>query len=288
MNFRKQTIPSNTSKWSNDESFILANGKVNYGMTFFVGLHQPSDAWPFRNVMVSVNRLAKRRGAFRVNDWIMDSGAFTELSTFGRWRTEPAQYAAQVKRWATNGNMVAAASQDYMCEPFILEKTGLSVADHQRLTIERYRALHAECGSIILPVIQGFDPQDYLSHVAQYGPLLRPGMWVGVGSVCKRNSSPDSVEDVLRAIKAARPDLRLHGFGLKITALENPYIRSMLHSSDSMAWSHCERSGSGDANDPRAALRYCARVQTIINTKTLYQDVLFNMWAGQFAKKKPA
>jgi hypothetical protein len=39
------------------------------------------------------------------------------------------------------------------------------------------------------------------------------------------------------AIKNERPDLRLHGFGLKTTALADPLVRSMLWSADSMAWS---------------------------------------------------
>lgn len=253
-------------------------------MTFFVGLHHPSDAWPFMNAMISVNRIAKRQSPFRVNNWIMDSGAFTEISTHGRWRTEPDEYAKQVNRWATNGNLLAAATQDYMCEPFILEKTGLTIPDHQRLTVQRFVALRSLCGSIIMPVLQGYSPADYVRHINMYGVHLPAGTWCGVGSVCKRNGTPESVADVLRAIKTARPDLKLHGFGLKITALENAAVKAMLHSSDSMAWSHAARQQDGDANDPREALKYCARVQTIINTQTLYQDVLFNMWAPENAK----
>lgn len=64
---------------------------------------------------------------------------------------------------------------------------------------------------------------------------------MGVGSVCKRNSDPDAIQWVLTCIKQVRPDLRLHGFGLKLTALRVPAIRELLHSSDSMAWSFHER-----------------------------------------------
>lgn len=241
-------------------------------------MHHPSDCWPFADVMVSINSIRARKSGFRVNNWIMDSGAFTELSTHGKWTSDPCDYAAQVQRWATNGTMLAAVSQDYMCEPFILEKTGLTVADHQRLTIDRYRSLTATCGSIIMPVLQGYYPREYADHARQYGSMLRPGMWVGVGSVCKRNANPESVEDVLRAIKSVRPDLLLHGFGLKITALENPAVRSMLHSSDSMAWSHAERMDNGYANDPRAALRYCAKVQEVTGRSAFYQPHLFEDW----------
>lgn len=53
-------------------------------MTFFVGVHIPAHAWRFDHCMVSVGRIRDRRSAFRVNDWIMDSQAFTELSTHGQ------------------------------------------------------------------------------------------------------------------------------------------------------------------------------------------------------------
>jgi hypothetical protein len=86
-------------------------------------------------------------------------------------------------------------------------------------------------------------------------------MWVGVGSVCKRSGKPDAIEAVLRAIKAERPDLRLHGFGLKLTALGNPYVRENLESSDSMAWSFGAWKAGRDPNDWKIAQEYCAKVQ---------------------------
>lgn len=89
----------------------------------------------------------------------------------------------------------------------------------------------------ILPVLQGFSPESYAEHVRGYGTLLKQGHWVWVGSVCKRNGHPRQIEDVLLAIKSERPDLRLHGFGIKLTALSSVTVRSLLHSADSMAWS---------------------------------------------------
>jgi hypothetical protein len=94
---------------------------------FFCGLHQPSDAKHFDAAFISVNRLRDRKGPFRSSDWIMDSGAFTEISTFGRYRTSVSEYAAQIRRWVVNGNLLAAVAQDYMCEPWIVAKTGLSI-----------------------------------------------------------------------------------------------------------------------------------------------------------------
>jgi len=232
-------------------------------MMFFVGLHQPSDCQHFDRSFVSVNRLRSRKGPFAARDWIMDSGAFTEVAINGGYRSTIAEYAEQIRRWAGNGRMLAAVAQDWMCEAFVLAKTGLTVLDHQRLTIERYDALlAANPGAYIMPVLQGYEPHEYAAHVCAYGNRLGTGAWVGVGSVCKRNAAPDSVACVLAAIKDVRPDLRLHGFGLKLTALTWSAVTNQLHSADSMAWSFAARKAGRNANDWREAEAYRREVET--------------------------
>jgi len=232
---------------------------------FFVGLHQPSDAWRFNSSFISINRLRSRKSSFRVNDWIMDSGAFKEVSTHGHYRYEVCEYAEQIVRWKDNGNMLAAVSQDYMCEPFILDKTRMTVLEHQQLTIARYdELLRYETGCYIMPVLQGFAPFEYVKHVQQYGDKLAPGAWVGVGSVCKRNSDPLKILRVLAGIKHVRPDLRLHGFGLKMTALAFAPVRELLHSADSMAWSYHARMHGRGGNHWSEAKWMVDKVQAFI------------------------
>lgn len=232
-------------------------------MRFFVGIHQPCDAHKVEAAFININRIRDRKSAFAVGDWIMDSGAFTIVNTHGGYPEEPEVYAAQIKRWSGNGNLLAAVAQDYMCEPFVLEITGLTVEEHQRLTVERYdRLIAADTGGVyILPVLQGYAPADYVRHIAMYGDRLATGAWVGVGSVCKRNSNPERVVEVLAAIKAVRPDLHLHGFGVKTTALADVEVRDMLHTADSMAWSLNARLNGRNGNDVKEALRFWERVQ---------------------------
>lgn len=226
-------------------------------MIFFVGLHQPADAQRVSfPAFISVNRIRERVSDFIVEDWIMDGAGFTELSEYGGYRHGVDEYAQQVNRWATCGNLRAAVSQDYMCEPMMVKKTGLSVEEHQKRTIQRYMALRAMTPHYIMPVIQGFTREEYLSHVDQYRGLLEPEAWVGVGSVCKRNKNPAVIEDILGAIKQRRPDLRLHGFGLKTTALVNADICDLLYSADSMAWSYAARKQGRNANDWREAEKF--------------------------------
>lgn len=225
--------------------------------TFYIGLHIPQHAHRFERCMISVNVLRRRRSDFTVNEWMLDSGAFTELFHHGHYRDSVETYAKYVQRWKSCGNMISASAQDYMCEPFILDRTGLSVAEHQRLTIERYDALvGCNTGAYILPVLQGYRPSEYQDHIAQYGVRLARGAWVGVGSVCKRNAKIDAIEAVLLAIKEVRPDLRLHGFGVKKTALASSVVRECLHTADSMAWSFAARKEGRDANSWHEAKRY--------------------------------
>lgn len=247
-------------------------------MRFFIGLHHPGVAWPFRSSVISVNELRRRKRPFRVNDWILDSGAFSQISKHGQFLMSVENYAKQIEYWSQCGRLLAAVSQDWMCEEFVLKKTAKTIREHQRLTVENYFALQNTTEFYIMPVLQGYQPQHYVQHLEDYGELLKPNAWVGVGSVCKRNSNPDAVEDVLLAVKRVRPDLRLHGFGLKIEALERPTIRALLESSDSMAWSYDGRRNH-DSNDPRDALRYAAKVEKIIDRPCLIQEQLFQWWS---------
>lgn len=262
-------------------------------MIFFLGLHQPSDARRFRFVCISFNRLRKRQKKFRRKVLVLvDSGAFTILDKHGFYPDSHSvkEYAHWLWRAHTEGlvTILAAVAQDYMCEERIRAKTGLSILDHQRLTIKRYDALVEELrvmfkGDIpfhVMPVLQGQSEADYVHHIAMYGERLTPGMWVGVGSVCKRQGNPLVVAGILRAIKAARPDLLLHGFGVKLTALRNLIVRRLLATADSLAWSFGarKRKRAGQqtrgGNDWREALKFRRQVHRIRDPHELVWDLV--------------
>ena len=238
-------------------------------MLFFIGWHQPvngqSGCKSFDRSMISFNRLKNRLSSFPVNDWILDSGAFTTVNKFGGYPPNSlAEYAKVIHRFSACGNLLAAVTQDYMCEKFVCDRTGLDIKTHQRFTIYRYDALRRIIPKsvYIMPVLQGYSPSDYVSHIEQYGSRLKASMWVGVGSVCKRNGSPAQVEAVLYAIRQARPDLKLHGFGVKRTSLLRPSIWEMLYSADSLANSYHERKNrTGKNNCPIAALSYAKKLK---------------------------
>lgn len=246
-------------------------------MMFLTGMHHPHQAWRVPAAFISAHALRRRKSGFPVRRWVLDSGAFRTIELHGGYPEPVTEYAALIRRYAGNGRLLAAVSQDYMCEAFMLAKTGLTVEDHQRLTIERYDALLAcDVGGVrIMPVLQGYAPADYARHVLAYGRRLAHRAWVGVGSVCKRNGRPGAIEAVLLAIKAVRPDLRLHGFGVKLTALSSQLVRHLLFSADSMAWSFAARMEGRGGNDPADAVRYGRRIATMpVQLHLLHEEMI--------------
>jgi len=193
---------------------------------FFTGLHQVNHTKHVSPGCLSISRTYGRQKPVEGKGHFGDSKAFTTIAEHGGYPDPPEHYAREVHRLQSHGivDFAVVSTQDYMCEPIMLAKTGLTIDDHQRLTIERYDAILAEFLRLydvtdqrdlpfeFLPVLQGWTPDDYVRHLEMYGDRVQPGMWVGVGSVCKRNANVASVEDILSAIKGVRPDLRLHGF----------------------------------------------------------------------------
>lgn len=208
-------------------------------MLFYLGIHRPH--WmPRLDVPIFVSRvtLSRYRKLPRAaGRWALDSGAFSEISAHGRWTVTAREYAAEVERYAAEvGGLDWAAPMDWMCEPHILSKTGLSVIDHQRRTLQSVIDLRGLVSAVpVIPVLQGYELHDYHRHADAYelaGIDLSAEPVVGIGSVCRRQSMGEAVH-IIRSL-AAR-GIRLHGFGVKTTGLAA--FADSLTSADSMAWS---------------------------------------------------
>lgn len=229
-------------------------------MIFFVGMFQPQHCIHFENSFISYNVLKNRKSNFKVNKWILDSGAFTEILKHGDFQTSVSDYAKKIEQLKSNGNLLMAVSQDYLCDPIITQKTGMDTRAHQEKTVERYLRLVKETTCKIMPVLQGQSPKSYLEHIEIYNGELKQGQWVGVGSLVKRNKNVPLIRSILKGIKEKRPDLKLHGFGLKLTSLKDPNIREYLYSADSMAWSYQARMEGRNPNDWREAKEFENRI----------------------------
>jgi hypothetical protein len=224
---------------------------------FYTGTHMDEWLWDERAdfpLFVSRRRLDRRKRLHRATrGWALDSGGFTELSTFGEWRTEPAGYVAAVARYDREiGQMEWAAPQDWMCEPAIIHGggkggfpgTGLSVEVHQKLTVENFLQLadlwpgesDEECP--FMPVLQGWTLTDYERCADLYaaaGVVLAGYPVIGLGSVCRRQNTAE----ISAIVSAFTPQYAVHGFGVKTGGL-GAYGRR-LTSADSLAWSYDAR-----------------------------------------------
>lgn len=212
-------------------------------MRFYLGTHQPDWLGRFEVPMfVSHRRLLKRKTFPRaLAPWALDSGGFSELSLLGAWATTPETYVAAIARYAEGvGRLQWAAPQDWMCEPPMLARTGLDVAEHQRRTVANYLRLQELAPAVpVIPVLQGWTAGEYLRCVERYeraGVDLRAAPLVGLGSICRRQDSTEAA-DLVECL--ADLGLRLHGFGLKMAAVAA--IGDLLASADSMAWSYSAR-----------------------------------------------
>lgn len=208
-------------------------------MRFYLGTHEPS--WLARTdvpLFASHRRLARLRRLPKARArWALDSGGFSELAMYGRWETTPAAYASAIGCYHDRiGRLDWAAPQDWMCEPFMLAKTGLTIADHQARTVASFLELNATVyGVEIIPVLQGWQIGDYVACAERYrdeGVDLEKVPLVGLGSVCRRQARAE-IDAVVTEL--AGYGFRLHGFGVKTSGLCAYGHR--LTSADSMAWS---------------------------------------------------
>ncbi len=130
---------------------------------------------------------------------------------------------------------------DYMCEPEVLKKTGLTVRDHQARTtantmeIIDKRKSYAITGTFA-PVVQGWTVEDYLAHIDELksAGALKYATMLGIGTLCCRTREDDILR-IIHAIRAAVP-MKLHGFGVKLTALQYRLACDALFSVDSHSW----------------------------------------------------
>lgn len=212
-------------------------------MIFYLGAHHAHWLRIARvPLFVSRRTLARVKALPRAAaPWALDSGCFTELSMYGRWTLAPRDYVAEVRRFRDEIGALAWASPcDWMCEPDMLRKTGLSVAEHQRLTVENFLELRELAPELpIIPVLQGWTLGDYLDCWELYersGIALLDQPLVGIGTVCRRQHT-FGAERIIRHL--SEDGLKIHGFGFKIQGLRA--CSDALTSADSMAWSYNAR-----------------------------------------------
>lgn len=240
----------------------------------WIGADTNAFAWG-ESILVNYGRMRKLVKLPRATaPWALDCG-INEIMSNGTHLTTPEQYAADVRRYVAEvGRLEWVGPQDWPGAARVLALTGLTVHEHQRLTIESVKTLRRLLGDLVdvLAVITGDTPEDYERHIEMYsaaGIDLTREKLVGVGALLGRPSG--EVARIVRALHAAGVT-RMHGFGLKTGSLA--LIGHLLASTDSTDWQRegrydvglCRHEGSRvrwETNCPEYAREWRARQQEI-------------------------
>lgn len=183
--------------------------------------------------------------------WAGDSGAYAALMlgtdhSGHPWSESPDVYGSMWVRFAEHISHGSEhlfpdfiGIQDWPCEAGVRARTGMTVRQHQELTLESYLFLAEEFPFLPwLRTLQGQHPRDYVEHLRMYeaAGVEMAGHKVGIGSICRQGS-----QRVVAAILGtlAPFGMRMHGFGASINALR--LAGHLLDSSDSQAWSSTAR-----------------------------------------------
>lgn len=234
-------------------------------------------------ILVSANSLwnndSKKFGGFNCYksfDVALDSGGFVAMKKYGGYRWSVEAYAHLAKAM----NPSWWAQMDFCCEPEIAATHG-EIVERIKRTAQHLQACQSAAEFIgisdPMPVLQGWNPQDYCN-----GPIFDSGFqWpslVGVGSVCRRNlAGKEGLLEVIAAIDSAIPrEVKLHLFGVKSAALEKlqENFPGRIGSADSMAWNIQCRWDSYNSGQPctgemraAAAANWYSRQQSRMNDR---------------------
>ncbi len=213
-------------------------------MKLYLGVWQKNLADAAPQFMFSARKLMDYKNPVsfgKHKSWFMDSGAFSEININGHYTYSIDKYLKCVELHQPS----LFFNMDFMCEPFVIQKTNLSIAEHQVLsTINQMKIMDSlknyNIKGQFAGVIQGWEIDDYLAHIdlLRSNNLILP--YMGIGSICRRNAT-EQIIAIIEAVKKELPYTKLHGFGIKTEVLQDKRVHHWLHSGDSMAWSFAGR-----------------------------------------------
>jgi hypothetical protein len=195
--------------------------------------------WPY--ILASYAGRRPQLPRYHEYELMIDCGGFSQMKLNGGYTIDDRAYLAYIQEM----NPANYILRDYPCEPQVLREHGRTVRQHIEMTVDhhiRLLELHDRLGvrSNPVPVIQGWKIADYLHAIDR---LREQGLvrgYMGIGTLCRRGSQR-GIAKVVRAVNAELPRVKLHGFGVKITALKEPGVWSGLYSVDSGAYGYTAR-----------------------------------------------
>jgi hypothetical protein len=209
----------------------------------------------------------------------LDSAGFTSLMIHRGYDWTPAAYISQL---CTAYPWRRFSSLDLCVEPEIArDRAEVRERIAKTVALNRECRLAAEDAGIadrLMPVIQGANAEDYLRCFDAMSAHLRPGMVIGVGSMCRRNTGgEDGIIAIVERLDREIPKfLKFHIFGCKGQGLGA--IAHMSHrvaSIDSQAYGVRAR---------QLAMEERRRDPSFSKSNAFVAKVMENWWENQIAR----
>ena len=164
------------------KEYFTGTDRMNEAHKFSYTERMPDGTDCQSGAMLSAYALRKRKSNPSVGRWMLDSGAFSQVTMFGDFIQSPAEYVRLAVSFQDAGDLACIATQDYMCEPSVIAKLqsqgrAASVRIHQKKTVERYIQIMDEgikqgLKVPVMPVLQGWEVEDYVDHYLLYRRML--------------------------------------------------------------------------------------------------------------------
>jgi len=167
----------------------------------------------------------------------VDSGGFPSSFLYNGYNRTDLEYLHFVRK--TKANLFAL--RDYPCEPQILQKYNVTAKDQIHRTLEHHIKLlelseRLEVKAKPIPVIQGWELEDYYYCIDLFREHGLITDYMAIGSLCRRNATKQIQQIIIKVRQELPAWVKLHAFGVKLSALKNIVVWRALHSCDSSAW----------------------------------------------------
>jgi hypothetical protein len=190
------------------------------------------------NYMTKLNKPPQ----YTYKNLFIDSGGFHSSLKHGHYTKTDEEYLEYIEQYQPR----YFALRDYPCEPELLKTHNRTVKDHIHMTLDNHLKLFDimddyQFNSQPIPVLQGWEIEDYLYCLDMFNQHGLINDYVAVGSVCRRNADKD-IKKVFRQIRTELPSkIKLHGFGVKFSILRDKEMWDTIYSVDSGAFDYAAR-----------------------------------------------
>lgn len=155
----------------------------------------------------------------------MDSGGFQLIGQYGEYPFDNEEYLQYVKEMEPD----YVTALDYPCDGVDNEERIKRTVKNDLYLLDNYKG-----GGKPIPVIQGYNIEEYKDCIDKLKNRGGIGEYMGVGSVCRRKNK-EEVYEILKLCNNMTGS-KLHVFGLSLNHIKTPKIRGLVNSFDTMAW----------------------------------------------------